>query len=93
MAIPAICETDLIKSIMSQIHNGKDEKKIEVEIQEPISVMTMNMKMLNATYEDQKKLLSVIFRFYPSAIIFYWEPPEKFQDVLAGRNLLTAHQQ
>ena len=81
MAIPAICETDLIKNIMSQIH--QDEETIVKDMQNPIYVMTINMKspsLQDANAQQQKKLLSVILRLYPSAIIFCREPPEKFQD-------------
>ena len=87
MAIPTICETDLIEKIMSQIRVGKKEETIVEEMKNPISVMTINMKspsLQDANDQQQKKLLSFIFRLYPSAIIFCREPPENFKDVVAS---------
>ena len=85
MAIATICETDLVKNIMSQIR--QDEETIVKQIQNPISVMTINMKspsLLNAIDEHKKKLLSVILRSYPSAIIFCRELPGNFKDAVVS---------
>ena len=85
MAIPTICETDLVKKIMLQIRDGKDEETIVQEMQSPILVMTINMKspsLQDANAQQQKDLLSVILRLYPSAIIFCREPPGNFQNVV-----------
>ena len=86
MAIATICETDLVKNIMSQIR--QDEETIVKQIQNPISVMTINMKspsLLNAIDEHKKKLLSVILRSYPCCIIFCQEPPRKFKNVVPDK--------
>ena len=86
MAIPTICEGDLIKNIMPLIRAGKDIETIVDEIQNPLfSVLTINMKGLSlrkATTEHKRTLLSVILQLYPSAIIFCQEPPENFKEVV-----------
>ena len=87
MAIATICETDLIEKIMSQIRFGKGEEKFVEEMQNPIHVMTINMKspsLQDANAQQQKKFLSVILGLYPSAIIFCWEPPGNFKDVVVS---------
>ena len=86
MAIPTICQGDLIKNIMLLIRDEKDIKTIVDEIQNPLfSVLTINMKGLslrNATTEHQRTLLSVILQLYPSAIILCQEPPENLKNVV-----------
>ena len=96
MAIPTICVGDLIKNIMPLIRAGKDIETIVDEIQNPLfSVSTINMKGLslrNATTEHKRTLLSVILKFYPSAIIFCQEPPENFEEVVPDAACFTSEE-